>query len=59
MNHEPSKQWAYNIIESWAKGDYPSKYESAYRLACKAVGQEPKPHPDKIRKAEFRKDIDG
>lgn len=59
MNHQPSKQWAYRIIELWDKGEYPEKHEFAYLRACKEVGQEPKKHPDRIRKTNFRVDVDG
>ena len=40
MNHQPSKQWAYRIIELWDKREYPEKYEFAYLRACKEVGQD-------------------
>jgi len=59
MNTQPNLQWARNIVSEWDRGDYPKKYESAYRLACKALGVEPKPHPESIMKEKYRADVHG
>ena len=58
MNN-PNHQWAHNIVAAWDKGEYPVKYRNAYEIACKVLKIEPKPHPDSIRKAAYRADIDG
>ena len=56
---EANKEWAYKMIERWDNGEMPEQWSHAYRQACKVVGQEPKPHPDKVRKTKYCADIDG
>jgi len=51
---EPNREWARKIIERWDRGEFPTEWHHPYRLACKALGVEPKPHPESIRKEKYR-----
>lgn len=56
---ELNREWARKIIERWDRGEFPTEWHHPYRLACKALGVEPKPHPDKVKKEKYRADIYG